>query len=87
MPETSGRESPCGWIRPCFASRQQYQGRGEHLLAFDREGEGYVAWIHGPAGQTHELTLNLLAPLTSAGRRKRGLRLDRAADNSIGVAA
>jgi hypothetical protein len=52
----------------------QYQGPGEHLLAFDREGEGYVAWIHGPAGQTHELTLKLLVPLTGTGQETR-LRL------------
>ncbi len=52
----------------------QYQGRGEHLLAFDHEGEGYVVWIHGPPGQTHQLTLKLLVPTTSAGDETR-LRL------------
>ena len=52
----------------------QYQGPGEHLLTFEHEGEGYVAWIHGPASQTHELTLKLLVPLSAAGQETR-LRL------------
>lgn len=49
----------------------QYQGPGEHLLTFQRDGEGYVAWIHGPANQIHELTLKLLVPLSDAGQETR----------------
>jgi hypothetical protein len=49
----------------------QYQGPGENLLSFEGEGEGYVAWLRGPAGQTHQLTLKLLVPLTSTGQESR----------------
>ena len=52
----------------------QYQGPGEHLLSFEGEGEGYVAWLRGPEGQTHQLTLKLLVPLTTTGQETR-LRL------------
>ena len=52
----------------------QYQGPGEHLLSLRRRRRGYVAWLRGPAGQTHQLTLKLLVPLTPAGQETR-LRL------------
>ncbi len=46
----------------------QYQGPGEHLVSFEGDGEGYVAWIRGPAGQQHQLTLKMLVPTTAAGQ-------------------
>ncbi len=49
----------------------QYQGPGEDLLSFEGEGDGYVAWLHGSAGQMHQLTLKLLVPLTVAGQETR----------------
>ncbi len=52
----------------------QYQGPGEYLLSFEGEGEGYVAWLRGPKGATHQLTLKMLVPLTAAGQESR-LRL------------
>ncbi len=35
----------------------QYQGPGEQFLHFEGEGEGYVLWVHGPAGQQQQVTL------------------------------
>ena len=52
----------------------QYQGGGEHLLNFEGDGEGYVAWIRGAAGQQHQLTLKMLVPVTVMGQETR-LRL------------
>ena len=52
----------------------QYQGPGEQFLHFEGEGEGYVAWLRGPAGQQHQLTLKMLVPLASVGEETR-LRL------------
>ena len=52
----------------------QYQGPGEHFLNFEGDGEGYVAWIRGAAGQQHQITLKMLVPLTVMGQETR-LRL------------
>ena len=52
----------------------QYQGPGEQFLHFEGEGEGYVAWLRGPAGQQHQLTLKALVPLATVGEETR-LRL------------
>jgi len=52
----------------------QYQGSGEHFLNFEGEGEGYVAWVRGAAGQQHQFTLKMLVPLTVTGQETR-LRL------------
>ena len=52
----------------------QYEGKGEQFLHFEGEGEGYVVWLRGPAGQQHQLTLKMLVPLTTAGEETR-LRL------------
>jgi len=45
----------------------QYQGPGEQFLQFEGGGAGYVAWIRGPAGQQHQITLKMLMPLLTAG--------------------
>ena len=52
----------------------QYQGPGEHFLSFEGDGEGYVAWVRGAAGQQHQFTLKMLVPLTVMGQETR-LRL------------
>jgi hypothetical protein len=52
----------------------QYQGPGEHVLSFEGDGAGYVAWVRGPAGQQHQFTLKVLVPLTTLGQETR-LRL------------
>ena len=52
----------------------QYQGPGEHFLNFEGDGEGYVAWVRGAAGQQHQFTLKMLVPLTVMGQETR-LRL------------
>jgi hypothetical protein len=52
----------------------QYQGSGEHFLDFEGDGDGYVAWFRGTAGQQHQLTLKMLVPLTVTGQETR-LRL------------
>ncbi|MGA2067221.1 MAG: hypothetical protein ABSG86_19775 [Thermoguttaceae bacterium] len=45
----------------------QYQGSGEQFLQFEGGGAGYVAWVRGPAGQQHQVTLKVLVPLVAAG--------------------
>ena len=50
-----------------------YEGKGEYFVHFE-EGEGYVGWLHGEAGQEHRLTLHVLVPLTKIGDATR-LRL------------
>ena len=52
----------------------QYQGAGEHFLNFEGDGEGYVVWVRGTAGQQHQITLKMLVPLTVMGQETR-LRL------------
>src|SRR5271157_3943467 len=52
----------------------QYQGSSEHFLSFEGEGDGYVAWVRGAAGQQHQITLKMLVPLTVIGQETR-LRL------------
>lgn len=48
-----------------------YRGPGEQFLHFESDGEGYVSWIRGQAGQQHELTLKLLVPLVTVGEETR----------------
>jgi len=48
-----------------------YKGPGEQFLHFEPDGEGYVSWIRGQAGQQHELTLKLLVPLSAVGEETR----------------
>jgi hypothetical protein len=49
----------------------KYEGPGEHFVHFEGDNEGYVAWIHGPAGGQHQLTLKMLLPLGSVGEETR----------------
>jgi len=52
----------------------KYQGPGQQFLHFEPGGEGYVAWVHGGAGQQHELSFKVLVPLVRGGDETR-LRL------------
>ena len=47
------------------------QGPGEQFVHFENDGEGYVAWIHGPAGSQQQITLKTLVPLASVGDQTR----------------
>jgi hypothetical protein len=61
-----------------------YQGPGEQFLHFEADGEGYVSWIHGQAGQQHQLTLKLLVPLATMGDETRlKLLLPRATSSEL----
>jgi hypothetical protein len=44
-----------------------YDGPGEHVLRFDPDREGYVVWIRGAAGKSHEVSLKILAPIVQVG--------------------
>ncbi len=44
-----------------------YSGGGEHFLHFEPQRQGYVIWIRGQAGKSHDVKLKLLAPLNSLG--------------------
>jgi hypothetical protein len=52
----------------------RYEGQGNHLVHFEDDREGYVCWLRGDPGQTHQLTLHVLAPLSHVGGETR-LRL------------
>lgn len=63
-----------GWVRVplrlddvVLVERAAYDGPGQHVLNFDAKGDGYVLWIRGAAGQTHTLTLKVMAPVNSIG--------------------
>lgn len=45
----------------------QYEGKGKHFVHYQAGGEGYVAWIEGPAQSEHVLTLKVLVPLVELG--------------------
>jgi hypothetical protein len=67
-----------GWVRvPLRFDRAvlrepaDYRGPGEHNLVFEGDGEGYVCWLNGTSGQQHELTLKMLAPVSSSGEETR----------------
>jgi hypothetical protein len=67
-----------GWVRvPLRLDRAvlrepaDYRGPGEHNLVFEGDGEGYVCWLNGLSGQQHELTLKMLAPVSSTGEETR----------------
>ncbi len=49
----------------------QYKGSGQETLDFEEGGEGYVLFLRGGAGQTHELTLKVLVPLSEVGAETR----------------
>lgn len=49
----------------------QYEGKGENFLHYEGDGEGYVAWIRGQAGQQHQVTLKMLVPLATVGEETR----------------
>ena len=44
-----------------------YDGPGEHVLRFDPDRDGYVVWIRGAAGKSHEVSLKVLAPVVQVG--------------------
>src|SRR5208283_1418317 len=47
------------------------QGPGEQFVHFENDGEGYVAWLHGPAGGQHQIALKTLVPLATIGDQTR----------------
>ena len=64
----------------------EYKGTGEEFLQSDPAGDGYVCWIRGAAHSEQQLTLNVLAPLsTSAEESRLELNLPRAAVSKLTV--
>ncbi|MGE3405502.1 MAG: hypothetical protein AB7I37_01730 [Pirellulales bacterium] len=41
----------------------EYTGEGKHFLDYDTDGGGYVSWIRGEGGSTHQLNLKLIVPM------------------------
>jgi hypothetical protein len=62
---------PLGFDQAFLREPAQHQGPGEGFIRFEDGGHGYVAWLRGPAGEHHELTLNLLVPLVVVGDESR----------------
>ena len=44
-----------------------YSGGGDHFMHFEPQRHGYVIWIRGEVGKSHEVKLKLLAPLNQLG--------------------
>lgn len=62
----------------------QYRGPGQQSLSFEEGGEGYVLFLRGGAGETHELTLSVLVPLSALGAETRlRLALPRATSSEL----
>lgn len=49
----------------------RYEGKGDHLVHFADDREGYVSWLRGDPNEIHKLTLRLLAPLSHVGGESR----------------
>ena len=63
-----------------------YDGPGEHVLRFDPERDGYVVWIRGAAGQSHEVSLKVLAPVVQIGAESHlRLNIPRAAVSQLNL--
>ncbi|MHC4178088.1 MAG: hypothetical protein ACYSWU_11315, partial [Planctomycetota bacterium] len=62
---------PLGFDRAFLSESAKYQGPGEGFVHFEAGGQGHVSWIRGPAGEEHELRLNMLAPLVDVGDETR----------------
>ncbi|MBI3839595.1 MAG: hypothetical protein HY288_16870, partial [Planctomycetia bacterium] len=63
-----------GWVRvplrlsgAVLRERPGFEGAGEHAVDFESEGDGYVFWIRGEPGETQQITLKLLVPLSQVG--------------------
>ncbi|HEY2892559.1 MAG TPA: hypothetical protein VGJ16_00040, partial [Pirellulales bacterium] len=52
-----------------------FEGPGEHVLRYDDDNDGYVAWVRAEPGSTHVAKLRLLVPLERTGPETR-LQLD-----------
>ncbi|MGD0898526.1 MAG: hypothetical protein ABR915_11865 [Thermoguttaceae bacterium] len=62
----------------------QCQGSGEQFVEYEGAGAGYVAWIRGPAGQQHQITLKMLVPVATVGEVTRlHLRVPRATASEL----
>ncbi len=61
-----------------------YDGPGEHILNYDPQRNGYVVWIRGDAGKTHQVTLKVLAPVVRVGPESHlRLNVPRAAESQL----
>ncbi len=80
-----------GWVRvPLHLNRAvlrrtaTYKGQGEHLLHFEATGDGYVCWFRSAEGGKHQLTLDMLTPLSSTDDQWRlKLHIPRAATSEL----
>ncbi len=70
-----------GWVRIPLSfdgaalQEAKYQGPGEQFVSFEGPQAGYVCWVRGKAPAQpepqHDLTLEMLVPLTRIGERRR----------------
>jgi hypothetical protein len=62
----------------------RYEGPGEHLFQYDDRGSEYVVWLRGAGEKPHQLTLDVLAPLTTlAGETRLKLSVPRAFNSEL----
>ena len=61
-----------------------YSGNGEHYLSSAGPKGGFVSWISGTAGSTHEIKLQMLAPTVTVGKQSQlNLSLPRASASKL----
>jgi hypothetical protein len=61
-----------------------YKGDGDYFLHFDSDSNQYVAWLNGQPKSDHELSLNVLVPLTeNSAERALQLSLPKAAASKL----
>jgi hypothetical protein len=62
----------------------KYAGPGEYFLEFDDESDEYVAWFRGASDKPHQLSLDVLVPVTTlAGETRLKLATPRAFNSEL----
>jgi hypothetical protein len=62
----------------------EYHGRGELIVQYLGGSEGYAAWLRGPTDAPHEIEMQLMVPLATAGaEHKLKLYMPRAAISEL----
>ncbi|HEX3869748.1 MAG TPA: hypothetical protein VHV77_04900, partial [Pirellulales bacterium] len=64
--------------------KARYQGGGEHFLEYDDDENQYIAWVRGSSEKPHQISLDILAPLTTvAGETRLKLSVPRAMESEM----
>jgi len=66
----NGDEQPLSWVRVPLRLNQtilmpgaKHVGAGEFFILYEKQGDGYVAWLRAPPNSEHAITLNIKLPV------------------------